>query len=213
VLRPGFEPGISGSKGQNACPDYTTGARAITKMMGEFINYCRGLGELESQNAAKHQPHEEGDLGDHPHHRLEKAPDPAHREGKQLEEVVHQLAQQGERCVKSKYTREVGEVDGYQAEADEGGYELVQLSGRVAHDRPKHQALTEKDEQGPQDPLDHIPTLFSLIVFKKGWLDEESKGFLLWRLRYISAGARSSAWPEHQAHNLGVVGSNPSGPT
>ena len=27
VLRPGFEPGISDSKGQNACPDYTTGAR------------------------------------------------------------------------------------------------------------------------------------------------------------------------------------------
>ena len=29
VLRPGFEPGISNSKGWNAWPDYTTGAREI----------------------------------------------------------------------------------------------------------------------------------------------------------------------------------------
>ncbi len=32
VLRPGFEPGIYGSKGHHACPDYTTGARAITSL-------------------------------------------------------------------------------------------------------------------------------------------------------------------------------------
>ena len=49
VLRPGFEPGISGSKGQNACPDYTTGALGATKRSTERLyNPCQGLRQLEA---------------------------------------------------------------------------------------------------------------------------------------------------------------------
>gem|GEM_PF-5429361 len=57
VLRPGFEPGINGSKGHYACPDYTTGARETTKRRkSAFIILVGRYASLNPAAAPRRKP-------------------------------------------------------------------------------------------------------------------------------------------------------------
>ena len=106
---------------------------------------------------------------------------------------------------------EPADVDGYEGESEGCGYDLVELTDGVSGDESGDDPLSDYVGDGLDDvSRDFCFRLcFGLVVYRVG----EWKLFLSVDGAIILLGARSSAWLEHQAHNLGVVGSNPSGPT
>ena len=83
VLRPGFEPGITGSKGQYACPDYTTGAlRAIKRSAERLYNPCQGLRQLEAGYQSEDEAPYERRLNQYQQQGLKLLLEIAYREGK-----------------------------------------------------------------------------------------------------------------------------------
>ena len=214
MLRPGFEPGISGSKGQNACPDYTTGAQDYQLEEGRLYIFSRAPGDLEARPRAHEDAPHEWEARYDGHQGPESLGDIRKGEWEQPQEGVHEVVDLVGGELDPHHPGELDDVDGQDEETEHRGDRLIQLAYREAHHQPHEKPLDKNVCQGLPENILHDSLDLDFCWSNK----KRDSSLMCRRLFYLDArllfllGARSSAWWSNRLITCGSWVQIPPGP-